>query len=643
MISFFRNFFQSKIGLPIFIGFLIIVALAFAAADITGSTFGGISGGDRVAVVGDETITTGELVSTTNSAIQTVRQDNPTITTAQFVEDGGLEEVLRQMIDRYAIGGYAEKYGMRAGENLVNSEILKIQAFRGATGEFDQSVYNAALSRQGITDAILRRDISDGLLAQQLLVPAISSPRMPAKAAKQYAALLLERRRGQIGFVPSFAFGPEGDPTDAQLEAYYKENRARFVLPERRRIRYATFGADSLDVDLTPTVAEIKAFYDSNSERFAASETRTVSSFLVPTEDAARSLVTRIRGGLSLEAAAREAGFSVSSTQDQSREQLSSTFSSAVAQNIFNAERGQIADPARSNLGWIIARVDGITRTAAQSLAQATPEITEELREQKRTAALDDLSARIEEEVDSGTSLIEVAEAYSLDISTSPPITADGRVFGAQQSVNPVLLRTVEAAFQMEESEPQLAVLVPGQQYMVFDVVDIAESAAPPLAEVRDQVTVGWRLAEGSKAARESADRVLKKVRGGTALDAAISAEPTRLPPVERIDLERRQLFAREQAPPPPLVLMFSMAQGSTKLYEAPNNIGWYIVDLDSIVTDDLPDDSPVLQQTRQQLAAAMSDEYTAQLTGAIRAEIEIERNEDAIEAVRRQLVGDTN
>ncbi len=642
MISFFRNFFQSKIGLPIFIGFLIIVALAFAAADITGSTFGGVSGGERVAVVGDETITTGELVSTTNSAIQTIRQNNPTITTPQFVEEGGLEEVLRQMIDRYAIGGYAEKYGLRAGENLVNSEILKIQVFRGATGEFDQDVYNAALRQQGITDAILRRDLADGLLAQQLLVPAISAPRMPAKAAKQYAALLLERRRGAIGFVPSFAFGPENEPTDAQLEAYYKDNRSRFVQPERRTIRYAAFGSDNLDVDLTPTPAEIRAFYDDNAERFAASETRDISSFLVPTEDAARSFVYRIRGGLSLEAAAREAGFSVSSTEDQSLQQLTNTFSSAVAQSVFAAERGQIAEPSRSNLGWIVARVDGVTRTAARSLAEATPEITEELRVQKRAAALADLSARIEEEVDSGTSLVEVAEAYSLDIQTSPPVLADGRVYGQQNSVNPVLLRAIETAFQMDESEPQLAVLVPGQQFLVFDVIEITESSAPPLADVRDEVTVGWRLAEGSKAARETADRVLEKVRGGTAIAEAFGDEETRLPPVDRIDLERRQLFAREQAPPPPLVLMFSMAQGSTKIYEAPNNIGWYIVDLDTIETQDLPADSPVLAQTRDQLAAALSDEYTAQLSAAIRDEIEVEQNEDAIEAVRRQLVGET-
>jgi len=102
MISGFRKFFQSKIGLGITFVFIALIALAFAASDITGSTFGGVSGGDRVALVGGERITTSELTSTTNSALQQVRGENPTITMPAFIEQGGFDEVLSQLIDRSA-------------------------------------------------------------------------------------------------------------------------------------------------------------------------------------------------------------------------------------------------------------------------------------------------------------------------------------------------------------------------------------------------------------------------------------------------------------------------------------------------------------------------------------------------------------
>ena len=253
MISFFRNFFQSKIGLPIFIGFLVIVALAFAASDITGSTFGGISGGERAALVGDDSIDSNELASTAQSALERARQQNPTITMPKFLADGGLDDVLDQLIDRYAIGSFAESYGLRAGDNLVNSEILQMPAFRGPTGEFDEEVFRNALARQRITDAILRRDFADGLLAQQLLLPALAAPQVPSKVAKQYASLLLERRAGKIALIPSLLYVEEGEPADDALEAYYSENRDRYLEPERRILRFAVFGAQNIDADVEAT------------------------------------------------------------------------------------------------------------------------------------------------------------------------------------------------------------------------------------------------------------------------------------------------------------------------------------------------------------------------------------------------------
>lgn len=645
MISFFRNFFQSKIGLPIFILFLVVVALAFAAADITGSTFGGVAGGDRAALVGDDGVSTSELASSTNAALSQVRQQNPTVTMPEFVEQGGYEEVLDQLIDRYAIGAYAEQYGLRAGENLVNSEILQLGAFRGATGEFDQQVYQAALRQQGLTDAILRRDLSDGLLAQQLLVPAFAAPQMPEKVARQYAALVLERRRGEIAFIPSFAFLPEEDATDAQLSAFYQENRARYVLPERRVIRYALFGANEIDpTALEVTDEEVAKFYEDNAERYAASETRDVSAFLVPTEDAARSFVARIRAGESLETVAREAGFSVSTAQGRTKEEISSTLSFDVYEAVFAAENGSIAEPARSALGWYVARVDGVNRTPAQTLEAASEGIREEIRSLKQAGELANLSASIEEQVDGGTSLSAVAQANNLQIQTTPPVLADGRVFGNPAAqIPPQLAPAIETAFLMDESEPQLAVVVPGAQFIVFDVSDITEAAAPPLAEIRTEVEAGWKLAEGSKLAREAADRILESVRGDTALSAALAAEGGTFPPIERIDLERRELMTRQNGNvPPPLILMFSMAEGSTKLYEGPSDVGWYIVDLEQISTSEIEEGSTLVAQTQQSLAPALRDEYTQQMTKAIREEVGVELNENAIEAVRRQLTGES-
>ncbi|MCR9179524.1 MAG: SurA N-terminal domain-containing protein [Erythrobacteraceae bacterium] len=643
MLSFFRRFFQSKIGLPIFIGFLVLMALAFAAADITGSTFGGVSGGDRVAVVGGEPVANSELVTAATTGLDQMRRQNSTLTMPEFVTEGGLDEVLRQLINRYAVGNYAEKYDLRAGQNLVNSEILKIEAFRGLTGEFDEDSYLAALRQAGLSDAVFRRDLKDGLLEQQLLKPAVVAPQMPEKIARQYAALVLERRRGEIALVPSSIFAPESGPSEAQLTQWYGENRTQFIRPERRTLRFAVFGADTLEVSATPSEAEIAARYKRDADQYKTIERRAVTSFVVPTEDAAKALAARIRAGTSLEAAAREAGFNSSSAELRDRETLANATSFAFAENVFKAERGTAVEPAQGTLGWYVARVDEIERIPARTLAQASPQITEQLTTEKRSAAVADLTAEIEAEIDGGTALAEVAKAYDLTIETTPALLASGQAFGrADVQIVPQLVPVLSTAFQMDESEPQLAEVVPGQQFVVFEVARIEEAAAPPLDEIKQQAEAAWSRAQGAKAARAAADRIIEKARGDMALSAAIAAEEKSGFEREPIDLKRRELLAQRQGNlPPPLVLMFSMAEGSIKVLEAPRDLGWYIISLDEITTDPVDGEPGLLEQTRRQLAPTLTEEYRSQAQAAMRAELGTTRNEAAIAAVRKQLTGE--
>ncbi|BDI61196.1 SurA N-terminal domain-containing protein [Qipengyuania nanhaisediminis] len=644
MISLFRNFFQSKIGLPIFIGFLVIVALAFAASDISGSaTFGGLTGDDKLAVVGDEAITGNEMNSSMQNALSEARQQNPTITMPQFIAQGGLEAELDRMIDRYATGIFAREHGLRAGDNLINSEILKIQAFRNLTGDFDQATYQAALRREGITDAILRRDIGDGLLAQQLLRPALSAPQMPEAAARQYSALVLERREGKIGMIPATAFAPEGDPGAETLNTFYSENRSDFLRPERRTIRFARFGAGEAGVGEAPTDAAIAARYERDTQLYAASERRAISSFVVPTQAAANALVERIRAGTSLEAAAREAGFNVSTGELRDQATLAQATSAAFAERVFAAREGAIVEPARSSLGWYVARVDDVESNAARSLDQVRDEIAAQLREEARAGALIEMSSRIEEMVDTGTSLSDVAAEYGLEITAVSEVLASGQIYGRPGASVPDDLRPLlSTAFQMDESEPQLAEIVPGAEFAIFDVSDIEEAAAPPLGEVRAEVVAAWRRSEGNRRAGEAAAEILEAVEGGKDLATAMREANPALTQVENVNLRRAELLSGQQRVPAPLVLLFSMATGSTKILEDAGEFGWYVVDLESIETDPIEDNPEVLAQTRSQLAPALTGEYAAQLTRAIREEVGVERNEDAIEALRRTLAGES-
>ena len=643
MISIFRNFFSSKLGLGLTLGFLGLIAFAFASSDVANqATFGGVSGGDRVAVVGDEKIGNADFSRAVANGVDQVRQENPTITLPVFAAQGGFEEVLEQMIDRYAIGVYARKYGLRAGENLVNSEILDIPSFRGPVGNFSQQSFQESLRRLNMNEAMLRREIGDSLLARQIIVPGLSGAQMPQKFAMRYASLLRERREGSVAFIPSASFAPDGDPTEQQLSAYYEENRDDYIRPERRVIRYAMFGFENLDTDVTPTDEEIAARYERDRALYAASEDRTITQLIVPTKDSANSIRDRVNGGASFASVAREAGFSTTQIGPINKEDYGNQASDAVATAVFAASRGQIAQPARSSLGWHVVRVDNVTSIAGRSLAKVTPEIREQLLQEKRAYALADLSARIEEQVDSGVALSQVAQELEVEISSTAPITADGRIYGVPGAqLPPQLVGAVNTAFQMDEGEPQLAEIARGTTFMIFEVSDITQSAAATLDEIREQIVLSWRLAEGAELARAAADRVIERVGANSSLAAAMGEEETPLPPVDELNINRQQLLAQGQQIPPALALMFSMAEGTTKRLEAPNDLGWFVVDLTNIETPEIAANDPVIAASRQQLRDAIGDELAQQMTRAMRQELGVETNSAALEAVKRQMTGE--
>lgn len=641
MITVFRKFFQSRIGLILTLAFVVLIGLAFASMDVSSSaTFGGVAGGNRVAVVGDDKIGAADLDQSVKNNFDRAREQNPTLSMQAFLANSGLEQTLEGLIDRVAIAGFAEKYGLRAGDNLVNSEIQRIPGFRGPDGNFSDEVYQQALRQNGLNDAMFREDARQGLLAQQILIPVSLGARVPDALARRYVTLLKERRTGNIALVPSEAFLPEGNPSEAKLSSYYQSNRSDYIRPERRIIRYASFGTEALSDNIDPTDAEIAARYKRDSAQYAASEVRDITQLIVPTEAAANSIRQQVQTGGSLESAAAEAGFTATRLQDVSRENVQNSASAPVAKAVFAATRGSVAAPARSGLGWHVVRVDAVDRVAARSLALARGEITTALREEKRRQAINDLAARIEEEVDEGIALSEIAKGIAVELQKTRPVLATGQIYDARETAPPVLAPVLANAFEMIEGEPQMSEITRGETFLIYEVSEITPSATAPLKEIREQVVRDWRIAEGSAAARKAADRILARVAKGRTLAAAMSAEKTRLPPLEAVNRSREQLAEQGQRVPPALALMFSMARETAKKLEAPQSAGWFVVSLDDIQTGEVANDDPIFASVTQQLSQSMGQEYIDQLRRAMRVELGIERNEQAIDAVAEQLRG---
>ena len=640
MITFFRNFFQSKLGIGITLAFLGLIALAFASSDVANTgMFGGVAGGNRVAVVGERRISTSDLTQNANNALDQAREQNPTISMEAFLANGGLDDVLEQVLSRTALAEFGRMLGLRAGQRLVDSEITGMSAFRGLDGNFDPEAFRGALRQRGLTEATVRDDLALGLYARQLVIPVSYGAQLPASFAGRYAQLLNETRLGSAAAFPASAFAPTGDPSAQQLQTYYQENRTRYIRPERRVIRYAAFDQSAVGDLPAITDAQIAARYRENASQYAASSTRSFEQLVVPTQAAAQAVIDEVNGGTSLSASARAKGLATTQVENVAQQAFASQASQAVARAAFQAANGSLVGPVQGSLGWYVLRVTDETRVAARNLQAASDEIRQQLQAEQRREALGALTERLENEFQEGRTLAEVAEELNLEVGETPPLLANGQVYGTQQTAPEELSRVVSFAFEMDERDPQLTEIVPGQAFLIFDVGDITPSATAPLAEIREQVVTQWRRDRGMAAAGQAAARVLQRIEGGATLAEAVRQEEAALPSPQSLRLNRREL-AEQGRVTRANILFFSMAEGTAKRVATPEASIWYVVQLDEIQTPDLAEDDPLVAQTAQQLTASVGEEYVQQFVAAAQGELDIERNEAAIDAVRTSLAG---
>lgn len=642
MFSFFRRGATAKVMLAI-LG-LALFAMVVTGFGTGGSGIGGLGGlgGGTLAVAGDEELGAVEVTDVVTRQLDAARQQQPELDMAAFL-GGAYRSIIDQLIAAKALVSFGKEHGLAASKRLIDGEIASIPGFQNLAGEFDDTMFRQILQREGITEQQLREEIESSLIQKHLLLPVAGSARVPESMALQYASLLLERRTGSIGIVPAEAMPAGAAPTAAEVNAFYQQNRARYTIPERRVLRYAVFGPEQVAAAAQPTDAEIAAYYQANATTYGPSETRTLSQVVLPSREAAQAFVAKVSGGMSFAAAAGQAGFGAAdiSVGAQSREAFANLTSPAVATAAFSAAEGAVTQPTQSDFGWHVVRVDDVAATPGRTLAAVRDEIAQTLGQKKLQDALGDLVVKVEDALGEGESFAEVARANGLTIRETPPITATGAVPGSDAQLPPEVAPLLETAFAMSPDEdPLVETITQGERFAMLAVGRVIPAAPPPLADIQQQVTADLVARRAADRAREVAQAIVARINAGAAPAQAFAQADVQLPSPEGVDARRLDIAQGGQQVPPPLAMLFSMKKGTAKLLPAPNGAGWFVVHLATTEAGDATGNPALVQATRSQFGQVAGEEYAQQFTNAVQRLVGVERNEDAIQALREQLQG---
>ena len=645
MLAFFRRLTHSRVGVIITFLVLGVIALAFAAGDVTGLSSmtggAGITGGD-VAKVGKADVTVNDLKTQAQTQLEGYRQQQPTLDMATFVNQGGLDGTLDRIVSSMALEQFGRAQGMVVSKRAVDGQIASIPALQGPTGKFDENLYRQILAQRKLTDAQIRSDIVRDTFAQQLTIPSTGATQVASQLALPYASLLLEKRTGTIGFIPTAVVPAGPAPSDADLNTFYTRNIARYTVPERRIVRYAIVTPDQVKAQAAPTDAEIARTYQQDRARYAATEKRTITQVVVADQAGAAALAAKVKAGTSLADAARAAGLEASTQTKVEKAAYAGTTSPQVADAVFAASSGAVIGPVRTQLGWTIAKVDAVEAVAGRSLDQVRSEIATALGIQKAAEALSAVHDRIDDSLSKNATFDEVVADQKLQPVTTPAIIASGANPDEPASQpNPAIAPLVAAAFQAADGDgPQLVQLGTDGGFAVVAVGRIVRATPRPLAQVRAAVLRDVNADRSRQAARRVATEVLARINKGMPIAQSLAQTKLPIPAPRPLTASRAQIAADPRGAPPALALMFSMAPNTAKTLAAPDDSGWFVIKLDSIASGSAVGNDAAIKAARANIGRSVGREYVEQFAKAVRAEVGVKANATSLARVRADLLG---
>ena len=633
MAAYFRRLSKSTVGTVVMVLFLLAILASFALADVQSYITGGMGSQGALARVGGASITDRELSTAMQRRLNEIRQQNPQADYSSLAGDFG--QILDLIIQNRAIQVFASDNDLHVSKRLVDAEIVKLPGTRGLDGRFSDAAYQSFLQQQRLTDAEVRELLGSSLASRMLLAPAAANARIPVGVATPYASMLLEAREADVAIVPANAFAAGiPQPGDADIQAFYKQNAARYMVPEQRVLGIAQIGPEQV-AKVVASDQEIAAHYKANQALYGGTSTRVVSQAIVQNEGQARALAQRARASGSLGSGAISLGA-------KTREELADIAGDAFAAAAYGARQGDIVGPVRSDLGWHVIKVDSVRTTAGKPLSAVRGEIAAKLNADKRKEALTDLVTRVEDNIAEGASFAEAVKGAGLSAIRTPAITAGG-VARSQPGykVPPQLAPAIAAGFDLGEGdEPVVETLQGDAGYALVSAEDIIAAAPAPLASIRDQVAADWRAKQARDKARAAASAIAAKVAKGTEMPAAVAAAGVRLPAPAKIAKRRIELSALGGSVPPALGMMFSLAEGRSRMVADPRGKGFVIVKVTKIIPGNAALQPGIISRTQTEFQDAAANEYAEQMSNAIRADVGVERNEQAIAAAKQRITG---
>ena len=429
---------------------------------------------------------------------------------------------LERMVRERVIAAAANKFKLATGDQRLARELRQnseIASMRRPDGTLDMERYRRLLATQGLTpetfEAGVRADLSNRQVLGGISASGFSSNAVADLALNAY----FEKREIQLARFDTADYSARLNPSDADLEQFYKSNEKLFQAPEQANIEYVLLDIDAVSKNITVNEADLKTYYEQNVQRLSGTEERRASHILIaspktaPAADRAKAkakaeeLLAIVRKAPDTFAAVAEKNSqdpgSASKGGDLdffARGTMVKPFEDAA----FSMKKGEISDVVESDFGYHIIKLTDIKAPKQRSYEEMRPELEADLKKQqaqkKFAEAAEVFTNAVYEQSDS---LKPVADRLKLDIKTASNVTRQPAIGATGVLANPKFLNALfapEATGKMRNTE---AIEIAPSQLVSGRIVKYTAAHIQSFAEVKDSVRQHWLARRGAEEARK--------------------------------------------------------------------------------------------------------------------------------------------
>jgi len=484
---------------------------------------------DTVAKIGDESVTTDEV----RQQLSEIEQRNQV---PKQLESLYAQQILKQLIFQKEIEYESRRLGIHVSDQERAERIRQFlpTAYNGDTFVGMDRYAAEVQGRFQMTVPVFEEQIRQGLLLEKfrkLVTDGISVGPGELQDEFRYRN---EKIKLDYALIKPEDLAAKINPDEAEIKAAYEKDKSKYLVPEKRVVRYALADVNQIRQSTQVSDDELKVQYQQDIQQYQVPNRVKVDHILLMTVGKTPAEVEEIhqkaedvlkqadKKGANFEELAKKYSEDPG-TKDKGGDLGWITQGQTVPEFekvAFSLPKGSISDLVKTQYGFHIIKV--LDKETAHT--KTFDEVKDSIRAPLMLAKADKQGADIADKLSAAIrqsnkiSIDDLAKQFHLTVGETRPVSATEPILELGNSKE-----VKDAIFGQRPDELSLPIHT-DRGYLILSVRGVLPAHQGTLDEVRDRVVADLKQQKSTDIARQKADDLEKRLKSGEKFDPAAKA-----------------------------------------------------------------------------------------------------------------------